>query len=111
MAKRQQQQQMKKEQETLATVMMVAAQDLTSLLVVSGSMTERYCLCLVQECCHLNWNALYKTSISAKDLTVDPAAIRACKEGYRIGDILRLAEAFQGGVVCAALRSELLPYM
>jgi hypothetical protein len=50
----QQQQQMKKEQETLAMVMMVAAQDLTSLLVVSGSMMERYCLCLVQECCHLN---------------------------------------------------------
>jgi hypothetical protein len=54
MAKHQQQQQMKKEQETLAMVMMVAAQDLASLLVVSGSMMERYCLCLVQECCHLN---------------------------------------------------------
>jgi hypothetical protein len=53
MAKHQQQQQMK-EQETLAMVMMVAAQDLASLLVVSGSMMERYCLCLVQECCHLN---------------------------------------------------------
>ena len=54
MAKHHQQQQMKKEQETLAMVMMVAAQDLASLLVVSGSMMERYCLCLVQECCHLN---------------------------------------------------------
>ena len=54
MAKHQQQQQMKKEQETLAMVMMAAAQDLGSLLVVSGSMMERYCLCLVQECCHLN---------------------------------------------------------
>lgn len=54
MAKHQQQQQMKKEQDTLAMVMMVAAQDLASLLVVSGSMMERYCLCLVQECCHLN---------------------------------------------------------
>jgi hypothetical protein len=54
MAKHQQQQQQMKEQETLAMVMMVAAQDLASLLVVSGSMMERYCLCLVQECCHLN---------------------------------------------------------
>jgi hypothetical protein len=54
MAKYQQQQQMKKEQETLAMVMMAPAQDLASLLVVSGSMMERYCLCLVQECCHLN---------------------------------------------------------
>jgi hypothetical protein len=54
MAKHQQQQQTKKEQETLAMMMMVAAQDLASLLVVSGSMMERYCLCLVQECCHLN---------------------------------------------------------
>src|SRR5271156_4057400 len=34
-------------------------------------------------------------AIGAQRLTVDPGAVRACEEGHRVGDILRVAETFQ----------------
>jgi hypothetical protein len=40
-------------------------------------------------------SALRKATVGAQDLTVDPSAVRAGKERHHVGNVFRLAKAFE----------------